>query len=106
MKKYKNCIVFSLTANQSHSILWHYSGKFYIGGWKNNDASEGEKTGQGFEYLPGKHAYKGQFLGGKKNGTGITKLQNGNIYDGQWVDGVKSGRGTYLEANTQTLYSG
>ena len=41
MKKYKNCIVFSLTADHAHSILWHYSGKFYIGGWKNNDASEG-----------------------------------------------------------------
>ena len=36
MKKYKNCVVFTL-ANSAHTILWHYSGKFYIGGWKNND---------------------------------------------------------------------
>lgn len=47
MKKYKNCILFSLSGNSSESILWHYSGKFYMGGWKNNDASEGEKTGEG-----------------------------------------------------------
>ncbi|MCB0541565.1 MAG: hypothetical protein KDE33_28930 [Bacteroidetes bacterium] len=46
--------------------------------------------------MPGKHVYKGQFLGGKKNGTGILKLHNGNVYDGQWVDGVKHGRGVYL----------
>jgi len=36
MKKYKNCVVFNL-GNSSQTILWHYSGKFYMGGWKNND---------------------------------------------------------------------
>lgn len=106
MKKYKNCVIFSLSGSSSECILWHYSGKFYFGGWKNNDASEGEKTGSGLEYVPGKYVYKGQFLGGKKNGTGIIKTNNGNIYDGQWVDGVKNGRGAYLEVNTKTLYNG
>lgn len=36
MKKYKNCVVFSL-GKYPQTILWHYSGKFYYGGWKNND---------------------------------------------------------------------
>ena len=40
MKKYKNCVVFSLENNPS-TILWHYNGKFYIGGWKSNDRGEG-----------------------------------------------------------------
>ena len=40
MKKYKNCVVFSLGSNP-RTILWHYSGKFYIGGWKNSDVGEG-----------------------------------------------------------------
>ena len=95
MKKYKNCVVFSLGSN-SQTILWHYSGKFYIGGWRNNEPGEGEKTGEGLEYIPGKHTYKGQFLGGKKNGNGIVKLNNGNLYEGQWVNGVKNGRGVYF----------
>jgi hypothetical protein len=45
MKKYKNCIVF--TFSSENCILWHYSGKFYMGGWKNNEPGEGEKTGEG-----------------------------------------------------------
>lgn len=106
LKKYKNCVIFSVTPTLSECILWHYSGKFYYGGWKNNDASEGEKTGEGLEYLPGKHLYKGQFLAGKKNGNGILKTQNGNIYDGQWIDGVKNGRGTYFEVSSKSIYSG
>ena len=105
MKKYKNCVVFSV-ATIPDTILWHYSGKFYIGGWKNSETGEGEKTGEGLEYMPGKHVYKGQFLGGKKSGNGIVKLYNENAYEGQWVDGVKSGRGVYFEASTGTYYSG
>jgi hypothetical protein len=36
MKKYKNCIIFSFGNSNSDCILWHYSGKFYMGGWKNS----------------------------------------------------------------------
>jgi hypothetical protein len=32
MKKYKNCVIFT---KGSDTILWHYNGKFYLGGWKN-----------------------------------------------------------------------
>ena len=31
MKKYKNCVIFT---KASDTILWHYNGKFYLGGWK------------------------------------------------------------------------
>lgn len=31
MKKYKNCVIFT---KGTETILWHYLGKFYIGGWK------------------------------------------------------------------------
>ena len=32
MKKYKNCIIFK-TPDPKKTIVWHYSGKFYVGGW-------------------------------------------------------------------------
>jgi hypothetical protein len=32
MKKYKNCIILTKGID---TILWHYNGKFYMGGWKN-----------------------------------------------------------------------
>ncbi len=32
MKKYKNCIILTKGID---TILWHYTGKFYMGGWKN-----------------------------------------------------------------------
>lgn len=45
IKKYRNCVYFN--AEDRH-ILWHYTGKFYIGGWNMNcKASEGEKYGDG-----------------------------------------------------------
>jgi hypothetical protein len=30
VKKYRNCVYFNAV---DHHILWHYVGKFYIGGW-------------------------------------------------------------------------
>lgn len=106
VKKYKNCVVFTLTNNSAECILWHFSGKFYMGGWKAGQPGEGEKHGEGLEIIPEKYIYKGQFLNGKKNGTGILKLANGNLYDGQWIDGLKNGRGVYLDAATRVIYSG
>ena len=35
LKKYKNCIIFK-TPDPKKSVVWHYSGKFYIGGWDQN----------------------------------------------------------------------
>lgn len=77
-----------------------------MGGWRTGEPGEGEKDGEGLEFIPDKHVYKGQFLNGKKNGTGILKLTNGNIYDGQWIEGVKNGRGVYLDSATKVIYSG
>jgi hypothetical protein len=105
VKKYKNCVSFSIGSIQSECILWHYSGKFYMGGWK-GDGGEGEKNGEGLEVVPAKHVYKGQFLLGKRHGTGIMRLANGNLYDGQWVEGAKNGHGVFLDAATQVVYSG
>ena len=45
VKKYKNCVVFTITTNSSECILWHFSGKFYMGGWKAGQPGEGEKHG-------------------------------------------------------------
>jgi hypothetical protein len=42
-KKYRNCVYYN--ADDIH-VIWHYSGKFYIGGWR-KDLSDGEKEGFG-----------------------------------------------------------
>ena len=34
VKKYKNCVIFTINNSPSECILWHFSGKFYMGGWK------------------------------------------------------------------------
>ena len=47
MKKYKNCIIFK-TPEIRKTIVWHYSGKFYIGGWEQTEGGEGKKNGDGF----------------------------------------------------------
>lgn len=31
MKKYKNCVILN---KGNDTILWHFTGKFYMGGWK------------------------------------------------------------------------
>lgn len=41
VKKYKNCVVFSINNNSSECILWHFSGKFYMGGWRSGQPGEG-----------------------------------------------------------------
>ncbi len=38
MKKYKNCVIFT---KATQTILWHYNGKFYIGGWKGKEDGSG-----------------------------------------------------------------
>lgn len=60
MKKYKNCVIFK-TADPKKTVVWHYQGKFYIGGWEQNYNGEGKKTGEGYEYVPNRYCYNGQF---------------------------------------------
>jgi hypothetical protein len=47
VKKYKNCVVFTINNAPSECVLWHFSGKFYMGGWKSGEGAEGEKHGEG-----------------------------------------------------------
>lgn len=90
------------------SIVWYYDGSFYLGGWDISLLQEGAKHGKGFEYLPGKHVYRGDFIDGKKHGKGVLKifslrermnlsLEGGVVYDGEWVDGKPNGFGTQIE---------
>lgn len=50
---------------------------------------EGEKTGEGVEWQPGKFIYKGQFRDGKRSGAGVLKVYNSSqrasVYVGQFV---------------------
>ena len=52
---------------------------------------EGEKAGEGIEFLPGKYKFKGFFSDGKRNGFGTLFNSNGTVYVGQWGDGLKHG---------------
>lgn len=70
IKKYRNCVYFS---HQKKHILWHYSGKFYIGSWDANGKEEGCKSGRGIEFIPESkgcikvdYIYEGEFNNGKR----------------------------------------
>lgn len=47
MKKYRNCVIFK-TPDLKKTIVWHFTGKFYIGGWEQSFSGEGKKNGEGF----------------------------------------------------------
>ena len=74
VKKYKNCVYFS--AGERSNILWYFDGRFYFGEWQVSLTGEGEKSGFGIEYFPGKYIYKGDFKEGKRSGKGIIKILN------------------------------
>ncbi len=59
VKKYKNCVYFNL--GEKNNILWYFDGRFYIGEWQVHLTGEGEKSGQGLEYVPCKFIYQGEF---------------------------------------------
>jgi hypothetical protein len=40
-------VVFTINNTPSDCVLWHFSGKFYMGGWKSGEGAEGEKHGEG-----------------------------------------------------------
>lgn len=48
LKRYKNCIMFTLPTNNALKVVWHFSGKLYIGEW---DDEKGGKSGEGIEYI-------------------------------------------------------
>ena len=96
MKKYKNCIIFKIKGSNK-TIVWHYNGKLYVGGWEQNENGQGKKNGEGFELQPKNYAYQGQFLDGKKNGSGIMIFENGDVYDGQWLKGLRNGHGSFFQ---------
>lgn len=60
VKKYKNCVFFNL-GDKNTNILWYFDGRFYFGEWQIYVTGEGEKSGEGFEYVPDKFVYQGQF---------------------------------------------
>lgn len=43
----------------SLSLIWHFTGKVYLGGWKNQYLDEGCKNGLGLEWWPNKYVYYG-----------------------------------------------
>ena len=106
VKKYKNCVFFNTEKN--HNILWYFDGRFYFGEWNVNLMGEGQKSGWGFEYLPGKYYYRGQFFEGKRKGFGTMKILNKEkpvIYEGEWDDGNKNGKGKQID-EYDILYEG
>jgi len=56
IKKYNNCIL--IVANYV-AVIWHYTGKVYLGGWKYDMLDDGHKNGLGLEWSPKKFVYYG-----------------------------------------------
>lgn len=49
VKRFSNCII---VACDHIGMIWHYSGKVYLGGWKNVYLDEGVRHGLGLEWKP------------------------------------------------------
>ena len=54
LKKYKNCLTFSLAKDSNFRIIWHFTGKLYIGEW---DMTNNVKNGRGVEYHANKYYF-------------------------------------------------
>ena len=94
VKKYKNCVSFVL--DEKRSVIWYYEGRFYFGGWILSKSGEGEKNGWGYEFIPGKHVFSGEFKENRRHGFGVIKFLNKEIdiiYEGFWIRGLKEGTG-------------
>ncbi len=65
---------FQLKPNKN--VVWYFNGAFYFGDWETDLPSEGEKNGFGFEYIPNKYYYLGNFKNGMRNGKGSIKIIN------------------------------
>ena len=64
------------------------------------------KHGHGFEYVPGKHYYRGEFYAGKKSGKGKIINEHGDIFEGLWEKGEKNGLGVLAEKSSGYQYEG
>lgn len=103
VRKFKNGVYFQMKPNKN--IVWYYSGAFYFGDWDTDLPSEAEKDGFGFEYIPGKYYYLGNFKNGTRNGKGTIRLLNPSnpadvnclAYDGQWLQGKPHGHGCHID---------
>lgn len=98
VKKYKNCVSFVL--DSARTVIWYYEGRFFYGGWAVTKTGEGEKTGWGYELIPGKYLYSGEFKENKRHGYGVIKFLNKErdiIYEGEWAKGLKEGNGRQIE---------
>lgn len=83
LKKYSNCVVVIAGAT---AIVWHFSGKVYLGGWKHQMLDEGAKHGLGLEWSPQRYVYYGQFAKNRREGAGIMKTNGGELLCGMWRD--------------------
>jgi hypothetical protein len=69
IRKYSNCVIVSI---EVIAILSYFSGHVYFGGWVS-----GAKHGLGFEWLPGKFVYYGEYSRNKREGYGVFKNREG-----------------------------
>lgn len=74
VRKFKNGVYYQMKPNKH--IVWYFTGAFYFGDWDTDLPSEAEKNGFGFEYVPGKYYYLGQFRNGNRCGKGSIKIIN------------------------------
>jgi hypothetical protein len=110
-RKFKNGVYYHL--NETMNILWYFSGSFYLGGWDSNLPTEGQKQGFGFEYIPEKYCYLGEFKDGVKHGQGSIQLTSSNAdapeltmcYEGAWEKGKPHGFGKHIDER-DTRYIG
>ena len=100
-RKFKNGIYFQLDAGKN--ILWYYSGTFYIGDWETDLPTESQKNGFGFEFVPNKYVYLGEFKDGMRHGKGTIKMLADSSsdtfmgYDGEWAGGKPNGYGKHID---------
>lgn len=98
IKKYKNCLVFSLMPQQTKAAIWYYTRELYFGNISLNEEGRVERNGNGAEWVQGRHFYQGQFISGQKNGRGKISYQNGDEYEGQWLEGQIYGFGRFTDS--------
>ena len=70
IKKYKNCIVFSLMPTATKAAIWYHNKDFYFGNVSINEDGKIERNGSGVEVVKDRHFYEGYFINGRKNGRG------------------------------------
>lgn len=103
MKKYKNCIMLDLPIGKGQKLVWHYTGRVYVGEWNERTML---KEGEGKDYIPDKYFYRGHFQDGKRSGYGSLLQPTGACYEGHWLDGERNGQGRFLDPALKLFYDG